>query len=157
MKSRLYHENGYTLMELIVVIFILSLISAIAVPSVNQLRGGRDLERTVQMMVADLHYMQQTAMAYGKTCRVEFYTQIEAYRLRIPGETRLVRLPEGINIAANTFPFSGSQQLLSFNRNGAPNSGGTVLLANERGDKQYVIVYLATGRIRISEEPPENW
>ncbi len=153
------NENGFTLLEIIIVTVIIALISVIAIPSISQLKGKHDLERTARMMVSEFNFVQQTALAYGKTCRIEFFTQVNAYRLRMPGETRLIWLPEGISIASNNFPAidGGGYRLLSFNRNGAPNRGGTISLANERGDRLYIIIYLATGRIRISETPPANW
>lgn len=158
MIIKINDENGYTLLEIIIVAIIIALISAVALPSVGQLRGRTDLERTVQTMVSDFHLAQQTAVAYSKNCRIEFFPNGDRYRMRLPGETRMIRLPEGIRIVANNFPvYWGTYRMLSFNRNGAPNQGGTISLTNKHGDELFIIIFLASGRIRISEEPPANW
>ncbi len=149
---------------MLIVLLIIGLVSLMVIPSVNRLKGGRrDLDRAARLLVADMTMVQQTAIAYGKTCRMEFYTggKHDKYIIYIPGENSTGKLPAGgITTCANNFPTSnpGGFRLLSFNRRGgAPNRGGTIGLANEHGECLYIIVFPATGRIRISENPPENW
>lgn len=153
-------DGGFTLIEVLIVLLIIGLVSLMVIPSVNRLKGRRDLDRAARLLVADMTMVQQTAIAYGKTCRMEFYTgKHDKYIIYIPGENSTGKLPAGITTCANNFPTSnpGGFRLLSFNRRGAPNRGGTIGLANEHGECLYIIVFPATGRIRISENPPENW
>ncbi len=152
-------DGGFTLLEILVVVALLGIITMIAVPTVSHSQGSWQLEKTARLMVADFRLAQQTAVASGKTCRIEFFRYIEAYRVRTPGSQKLVRLPEGIFIAYNNFPGydGGNFQLLSFNRNGSPNRAGTISLGNAKGERIYIIVNLASGRMRISEEPPAGW
>ncbi|NLI69281.1 MAG: prepilin-type N-terminal cleavage/methylation domain-containing protein [Firmicutes bacterium] len=154
------NDGGFTLVELLIVVFIIGLVGLIVLPSPGQSHGQRELDRAARLLVADMTMVQQAAIAHGKTCRMEFSTGTQnRYTICIPGENTTKRLPEGIKICANNFPITepGAYRLLSFNRRGAPNRAGTVALEDERGSCLYIIVFLSTGRIRISEDPPENW
>ncbi|NLZ29090.1 MAG: type II secretion system protein [Firmicutes bacterium] len=154
------NDGGFTLVELLIVVLIIGLVGLILLPSLGQSQGQRELDRAARLLVADMGMVQQAAIAYGKTCRMEFSTGTQnRYTICIPGENTTKRLPEGIRICANNFPITepGAYRLLSFNRRGAPNRAGTVALGDEHGNCLYIIVFLSTGRVRISEDPPENW
>ncbi len=150
------NESGFTLIEVLIVAFILALAGAVILPSLITANNRSDLERVAEMMIAEFSLAQQTAVATGIVCRVYFYKNVEAFRVFLPETGRTVWLPEGIRIHSNNFPDTdgGVYRLLSFNRNGAPNQAGTIGLRDKQGNKLYIIVNIATGRMRISETPP---
>ncbi len=115
------------------------------------------LEAAAWRLASDLRLAQQVAISTGKTSRVEFRQFNNDYRMWLPEDMERVRLPEGISYAGNTFPLSSGVRKVSFTALGAPSQGGTVTLANQRGDKLYVITTPATGRVRVSKDPPEHW
>jgi len=160
--SQAVDEQAFTLAELLCVIGLLSLLLLIAVPAMADLGANRSLEIAARTMAIDLRKTQQKAITAGWSQYVEFRKDArgnDIYRLKDGKTSEYVNisLPEGITIQANNFPLSGSVRTLRFMRSGAPVPGGTVTLQNRAGKILYVIVTPGTGRVRVSETPPENW
>ena len=81
---------------------------------------------------------------------LDFFS-MKRYVLVYPsGEKVEKALSEGISIASSSF---GGTGYLSFSPSGAPLQGGYISLTDGKR-KLYVIVAVATGRVRISEKPP---
>ncbi|NLB53619.1 MAG: hypothetical protein GX808_11900, partial [Syntrophomonadaceae bacterium] len=45
----------------------------------------------------------------------------------------------------------------TFSAAGVPSSGGTVTLTNKYNKRLYIILNPVAGRVRVDENPPENW
>jgi prepilin-type N-terminal cleavage/methylation domain-containing protein len=155
-------ERAFTLVELICVLALLALLLAVAAPAMAGFGTNRNLEITARAMATDFRKSQQKAITCGWTQLIEFRKDaagLDLYRLKDgkTGKYTTVKLAEGIRIQSNNFPLVSSIRTLAFQRSGAPNSGGTVVLENKTGKRLYLIVTPATGRVRISESPPENW
>jgi prepilin-type N-terminal cleavage/methylation domain-containing protein len=146
-------QSGVSLMELLVVMFLLSLILLIAgMPLINLVTGSK-LQATARELASNMRLAQREAISRGLACWIRFY-ESGNYRLSIPDDKgeyihKLVQLPNGITVHRN-LPTD-----LYFLPTGAPSMGGTVILESEQGEKLYVILTPATGRVRVSEEPPE--
>ncbi len=154
----LKEERAFTLIELLYVLVLLGLVAALAAPAVHGLGQKYNLEIAARTMATEIRKTQQRAVTAGCGQIIEFTAE---HRYRVTDgkteETYYVKLPEGVNRRAVNFPMSDNIRYLRFNYNGSPSSGGTVTLANSSGAVLYVIVTPATGRVRISEEPPEHW
>ncbi len=155
----LNNNKGFTLVELLCVLMLIGMISLIAAPAVADMGRKRNLELAARAMAIDMRKAQQKAITAGWTQLIEMRTTVNDYVIKDgkSSERRRVPLPEGVSYRSNNFPLVGGNRLLSFSRSGAPNSGGTVGLTNTAGDVIYVIVTPATGRVRISREPPSGW
>ena len=155
---QLKREEGFTLIEVIIIVLIIGLAATALLPSLITAGSSGDIERTAQIILAEFSLAQQTAVATGNRCRIEFYRNGESFRLFLPVNSRRVRLPEGVKIVYNNFPLTDNSayHLLSFNRNGAPNRAGTIGLRDGQGNRLYIIVNLATGRMRISDTMPDG-
>ncbi|MFO7952362.1 MAG: prepilin-type N-terminal cleavage/methylation domain-containing protein [Bacillota bacterium] len=152
-------SQGFTLVELLLAIALLALVTAIALPAVNVFGNKRNLEIAARVMATDLRKAQQKAITFGWTQLIEFRPTTKQYRIK-DGKTEeivIVELPEGIDYAVNTYDHFNDFPLLRFRPTGAPCQGGTIGLENSSKDILYLIITPATGRIRISEDPPEHW
>ncbi len=160
LKCRQQPGPGFTLVEVLCVIALLTMLTMIAVPVVNTYSGQRNLDIAARTMATDLRKAQQKAITVGWTQLIEFRPATRQYRIKDgkTDDTVIVKLPEGIDYAVNTYDRFGDFPLLRFRSTGAPvPGGGTIGLENSRKDILYLIITPATGRIRISEDPPEHW
>jgi len=162
-RNRKLSEQAFTLIELLCIIALLSLMVAIARPVMQNAGQKYNLKIAARTMATDMRRCQQTAIATGVPYCMEFIIseEFDLYHYRIKNcqtsKSERVKFPEGVKYRSTTFRVDGGFPKLRFKPNGAPNYGGTVVLTNNEGKVLYVIVTPATGRVRISPDPPDHW
>lgn len=129
---------------------------AIAIPALRGFHERWTLKTTAWRFASDLRLAQQIAITGGMDTRIDFRWEACDYRMFLPVEKTTVKLPEGISYAMNNFPVQNGVHKLSFTPLGAPSRGGTVGFKTGSGLKIYVILTPATGRVRVSPEPPAD-
>jgi prepilin-type N-terminal cleavage/methylation domain-containing protein len=152
-------ERGFTLVELVCVVALLGLIAMIAVPAVASVGSSRTLEIAARSLAMELRRAQQKAITTGSTQAIDLRIYSNDYRVRdlASGEAYTVKLAEGVTFRSVNFPVESGFPRVSFYRSGAPSRGGTIALNGPGGRVSYIIVTPATGRVRISDQPPDNW
>jgi len=139
----LKNNKGFTLIEMISVILVLGIISAVAVPMFDNSTINTTLvANTVQ---TDIQYTQELAMTRNQDIEISFGAGATSYSLPIDpsgvwsADTRA--LPQGVTIqdAVN----------VSFNKHGEISSGGAVVTLNANGTTMTVTVQGYTGRVTV--------
>ena len=143
-------KNGFTLVELLVVLTIMSLMATVIVPSIVGSYRKQLLSSITEEVLSNLRWAQQLGQMEETMIEVAFYQEgkkqyyeVVAKEGRYEGEVyRQIQLPNG-----NMFDFNGTKVVI-FNRDGSIKHNGHFTFS-VRGDKRYVYFY-QTGRMRIS-------
>ena len=82
-------ERGFTFVELMLVLIIMGLVAAIAVPRFSGLIQNYQLTNTARVVWLDLHRARMRAIKERRTMRVDFTaTSYTIYRVRVSPETQ---------------------------------------------------------------------
>ena len=158
MKRRTNHNKGYTLIELIVTVGIISLMLGLGINGLDYLIQWNKLNIAAAFLSSELKNTQSRAFYEGVYYKIEFYAIFDCptlNRYRIYKQTELykeIKL-ESVELFKTNF----TNNKVFFYPNGVPSMGGTVTLKNKRGKVLYVIMTPVTARVRVSTEPPDNW
>lgn len=138
-------NKGYTLVEIVVVLAIIGIISAITVPLMHKsfLQNMKSIQRKIGK---DIRYAQEMAIYSKSTISVMFFK--DKYIIRTsPTKPPILRvdLPSGISIMTN---FNYDE--IIFNAEGIPSRGGTIYLSRGTEVKE-VRVSPVTGQINYYE------
>jgi len=160
MKYSNSHSKGYTLIELMVVVVVVSLLLALSLNGLDYLIQLNKLNIAAALLSSELKNTQSRAFYEGVYYKIEFYatfnwpTSSNKYKISKKENEfyKEIKL-DGVELFKTNF----TNNKVYFYPNGVPNMGGTVTLKNKKGKVLYVIMTPVTARVRISPEPPENW
>ena len=153
MKCRTNYNNGYTLIELMIVIGIISLLLGLSINGINNLIQWSKLSTAATLLSSELKNTQSRAFYEGVYYKLQFWPTLDRFRIYKQTEFYKDVQLEDINLFNTNF----TDDNLYFYPNGVPGQGGTITLKNRRGRVLYVIMTPVTARVRISPDPPENW
>jgi len=155
-------NQGFSLIELIIIILIMSIIIAIAVPSMSHCLANYQLNVECMQLQQYIRSVAQEALV--KDCDnyyILLYPEKEKYRIAAPlgnGSSIMITLPDGVDLAFTNFKDNSPDlqyNIIKFSGKGRPVVGGYIRLQSKKtGKMKYVIVAPITGRTRISDKPP---
>lgn len=155
-RKRFLSRHGFTFLEVMVTMLIISLLLTVATPSFSHIMERIKLDNDAQALAWQLKNARQQAITTCSSQLIYIYVNNHKYKLENGATTYL---SSDIHFVGNT-TFTQRKKGLpvcNFLPSGAPSQAGTITLANACGEKRYVIVNLAAGRIRVSSTPPESW
>jgi prepilin-type N-terminal cleavage/methylation domain-containing protein len=146
-------ESGLTLMELMVVIGILGIISAIVVPSFIGWLPARRLESAASDVNTAIRVARLSAVKENTFAVLQFDVNEESYSVTVSGRTvKRGKMPAGVDLANvflsnQTTPALGG--LITFDSRGFPTPPVDVVLQNTTGTTWTIQVNL-TGSSRLN-------
>ncbi len=162
-KNRLFMVSSFTLLEILVVVIILSIIAAVAVPMAVG-TGDMQVISAARMISADLQYAQNIAITTQKPVTVTFSPSTESYGLSNTSGSLIHPMTKDdytmdfksrdgfsdLDIVSASF---GGGATVTFDELGAPDNSGTVILS--AGPHVYqVSVAIATGKVTVTATSP---
>jgi len=146
-------ERGFTVVELITVVGIMMVVTAIATPSFYYWLPKYRLSAGARQIAADLHLARMKAISQNTSYRLRF-TAPNIYEMQkddggfavAPGHGS-VTLPEGITVT-NGIPFNTSE----FQSRGTADTGvGTSAITVTNGDLNNLVCIKLVGRVFIDD------
>jgi prepilin-type N-terminal cleavage/methylation domain-containing protein len=74
-------RRGFTLLELILVMLVLTVVLAMVAPSLSGFGAGREAEFAGAQLITMGKWAREQAMSEGRRCRLEFNPQTQTYRV----------------------------------------------------------------------------
>lgn len=153
-NNRLNNIQGFTLLEVMTVIAVIGILSAMAVPNFFAWRASAKLKGATQDLMSDLSMARVHAIKAGETVKVLFAN--DGYTIFIDdndddavdaGEDVLRRKKYSPGVVMDETTFTSAKT--TFHRSGAVSPAGSVTLERGSGQKMRIIVNLV-GRIRVA-------
>ncbi len=159
------HANGFTLIEVIVVLGVLATLMSVATINVLRLQRHTHIQTTITTLATDLYEQRQRAMtgdtqgrstqdSYGVHFETDRYVLFHgsSYSAASPDNVS-IQIPDPIQMSSTTFPSSdviflkGSGQISGYSQ-----TTNTVTLTNTTNSEAVTLVFNAYGTI-ISDLP----
>lgn len=155
--QKLPARPAFTIVEAVIVVFIIGVISAIALPRYAGLVAQQRAEATARRIIADLAYAQRHARLTSTELTVHFEIGEEYYELQglsdpdRPGQPYMVKLDAEPFMATIVSADLDANHSVVFDGFGRPDSGGTVVI-RVGGYQKTILVDADTGRATVSSQ-----
>lgn len=140
-------KNGFTLVEMLVVLVLLSLLCSLAIPSLVRNWRNVQMDYAIQQLHHDIRWAQRAAEKADQIVTINFYRYKQPYTYSVryagsPEHLRRRELPDRIDkITAET---------IIINRDKRIQKNGHILL--QKGECKRYVYYYQTGRTRVSQK-----
>jgi Tfp pilus assembly protein FimT len=143
-------EMGYTLLELLAVLGLVTVAAAVAWPRAADLLQRAELAASTRALLADIRWARITAQTQGRVVEMRFDPARSQYSIhRTNGAPpRVVRLPEALSFGSPSDPEADGvtfrDDAITFSpRAGLQNSFGSVAVRNRTGLARKITVNIA--------------
>ncbi|MBE5104237.1 type II secretion system protein [Bacillus thuringiensis] len=143
-------QKGFTLLEMLLVLFAISVLSMVTYFNVHSLYEKQKVEQFLRQFSNDILYMQQLAINRQTHYTLRWYKEKNVYYIGESGTNHSIvqrDYDNDIQIDLYTFP-----NPMTYNPSGNINKGGTILLSY-RSYKYQIVFQLGRGRFMYREMP----
>ena len=144
-------SEGFSLFELLVVLAVVAVVSAIVTPSILSWRSNAKLRGAAGNLKGDLQLSKAKAVRERSPVTITFLaTHYQVTFTDKDGNVRTLRnrkLPGGVRVDLDSTNFTSMGDKTVFNVRGLPQAGSAVLVNNS--GQQKTIIVSPLGRIRI--------
>ncbi|MBK5251159.1 MAG: hypothetical protein JJE29_00715 [Peptostreptococcaceae bacterium] len=142
-----HNYKGYTMVELVLIVFVLSIIFAIAAPNVRQSMNIYRLNAFDRTIISDLRFAQQQASINWRESRLYFSNT--SRKIYVKQGTKIIKsdiYPDSVRLDYTNF----TSNEIEFNEFGNPSKGGSIHISC--GSQKHTITILpVTGRAKLYE------
>jgi type II secretion system protein H len=149
-------QAGFTLIEMLVVLVILAIITALAAPNASRWIESYTVKKVGRQLVSDLQLAKLKTISQGVQHRILFDPTNKAYTIQQlnAGVWQQVDIPRSLSDVNNPYYASGvaladnfSNNTVTFSTTGTVSPAGTVTLTTTNYTK--LVTVILTGRIRF--------
>lgn len=140
------NEWGFTILEMLIVLFLVMSLTAIVSKFSLQLAESKELDRFFTQVQLDIQYIQTYSMNQRQYIAMKFESSTRRYVIQKDAFSNLYArpFPKGVEF----LPDESSIYTIVYNVNGNVRSAGTIAFQTQQGKKK-VIITLGRGRARI--------
>jgi type II secretion system protein H len=143
-------NTGFTLLELIVVLFIVSIVTAIVLPSFSGL-GENKLKSEAREIASILRYMYDSAISRKETFLIKFNFNEDAVYLNCPDGEKIKKFDNMAGVTTQSRGKVSSGELIFFFEPLGIREDLSVHL-NKEGEEMTVTLNHLSGRVKIKDE-----
>jgi len=135
-------ENGFTLLEMMVVVAVMGIVLAFAIPAIKTFNTSQDLKQASAGIRDQLTMAHEKAISTGQTQTIRFMASFQSSDYHIwDGATASPswKLPSGVTYSWDT----GTQNTFRMTSDGQCLDSGMIIVTNARGDRDTVSVRLS--------------
>jgi len=149
------NRSGFTVVELVTVIAIIGIISALAIPSYLQFLPNYRLKSAIRDLYSNLQLIKLEAIKSNGKCSIKYYTNPDRYTVMNKRTVVLEDYGSGINFDGpvnQTFAVS----TITFNSRGTCNSG-YAYMSNSARSAFYRVSPLSSGVVKLRKWVEGSW
>ena len=144
------------MLELMIVIGIISILSAIVVPNIIAWYQNQGLRSAVVELQGDLQLAKMSAVKQNQSCSVNFNTGTGSYNIDCTGKTVSLGTYSG-GVVFNSPNGTATAGVLTFSSRGLCSPFGSVYLTNQDNSAYYRTMVLISGGVVTSRWNGANW
>jgi len=146
------HTEGYSLIEVIIVMVMAGIVTAIAIPRLTGF-SGVDVYSAARQVKSDIRYTQELAISNFRKTTITFGTDTNTYAITSSGTTLNRELPPSSKATFNAIGSGTTRQVYTFNSYGEPlyitaGVDDTLRISTSGGSKDIKVI-TGTGRAAI--------
>lgn len=144
-------SQGLTILEVILVVLILAIITAMIAPGLIQSLSNYELSTEAKKLRSKIRYAQQLAIAIQATYQISFDTGDESYTI-IYDPDDAAQTIETLELEKNISiddPTDFTNNKINFDQFGSPSEGGDLTLSDPKGNSTTISIETATGKVTI--------